>query len=429
MSRFAPLWKACQRVFSPASGVHNIAGPTVESSDRRFLDWIGHLPTASGVHVTPETAQQVSAVYACVDRISGGIASLPCQIYRRDGETRSRVEDHPLWYLLNEQPTARWTAASAWARAAQYTMLRGDAFAIIKRDAGARVKEIVPVPWEAVTVDPLTLDYDSRNIYLVNDSYRGRAYDQDDILHFPGYGFDGYRSMSVLSWGARQATGNAIAMDQYSGRFFADGAHPSIVLQTAGKMNQAQIDQLKTAFVEKYSGLANAHKSPLVLTEGLTANAISLNAQDMQLLDARKFQVIDIARAFGIPPHLIGETSGSTSWGSGIESMGRAYVMFTLQTHLRRIEQELNRKLFRNAGTFVEFDRSALLEGDLVAQATFFRAALGGPGSGPGWMSPNEVRARKNLEPKTGSDKLFVPTPGATPVKSPKGPNEEEGKS
>jgi hypothetical protein len=45
--------------------------------------------------------------------------------------------------------------------------------------------------------------------------------DQDDMLHFPGFGFDGLRSMSVIQWAARNAAGNALAMDEYSGRFFA----------------------------------------------------------------------------------------------------------------------------------------------------------------------------------------------------------------
>jgi phage portal protein BeeE len=60
-----------------------------------------------------------------------------------------------------------------------------------------------------------------------------------------------------------------------------------------------------------------------VLTNGITAKELSALAEDSQLLEARKFQVIDIARAFGVPPHMIGETSASTSWGTGIEAMNR----------------------------------------------------------------------------------------------------------
>jgi phage portal protein BeeE len=100
---------------------------------------------------------------------------------------------------------------------------------------------------------------------------------------------------------------------------------------------------------------------------------------------------------------MIGETSASTSWGSGIESMSRAFVTYTLQPHLIRIEQELNRKLFpRNTGRFIQFDRDALIEGDSKAQAEYNRAALGGPGTGPGWTSVDEVRKTKGLPPMGG---------------------------
>jgi HK97 family phage portal protein len=144
---------------------------------------------------------------------------------------------------------------------------------------------------------------------------------------------------------------------------------------------------------------------------------VSLSAEDSQLLEARKFQVIDIARAFGVPPHLIGETSASTSWGTGIESMGRGFVRFTLQPYLVRIEQEINRKLFRTAKYFVEFNRDALLEGDSKGQADYFRAALGGPGTGPGWMTVDDVRRVKNLPPMEGrSAEIFDPR-DAKPVK------------
>jgi HK97 family phage portal protein len=237
------------------------------------------------------------------------------------------------------------------------------------------------------------------------------------MLHFHGFGFDGVRSMSVIRYAAKSATGNAIAMDEYSGKFFANGSHPSMILKSTKFMDEEQKESLRKAFAQKYSGLDNAHRVPLVLTEGLEAQQISITAEDAQLIEARQFTVIDIARAFGVPPHLIGETSGSTSWGSGIESMGRAFVTYTLQTHLVRIEQELNRKLFpRDTGRFIKFDRDALIEGDSKAQSDYFRAALGGPGTGNGWMTVNEIRKTKGMAPidTPEANTIFDPNRGAT---------------
>ena len=90
--------------------------------------------------------------------------------------------------------------------------------------------------------------------------------------------------------------------------------------------------------------------------------------------------------------------------------MSHGFVTYTLQPHLVRIEQELNRKLFpRDTGKFLQFDRDALIEGDSKAQAEYNRAALGGPGTGQGWMTVNEVRRAKGLAPVDGGDVIFDP--------------------
>lgn len=367
-------------------------------------------PSASGLSVTPVSAMRVAAVYACVNVIAGAISTLPLHIYKTDGDINVRQPRDDLWFKLNEQPSSQFTAASHWESVSSGQLLRGDSYTWIRRNLAGNVKELLPLPWHSCT--PFRQPDGSMRYYINLPELNIVTWlDPFDILHFPGFGFDGVRSMSVIKYGANAAVGNALAMDEYSGKFFANGAHPSIILKTPHKLNDDQADKLRAAFASKYSGLDNAHKLPLVLTEGLDAHEISLSAEDAQLLEARKFQVIDIARAFGVPPHMIGETSASTSWGSGIESLSRGFVTYTLQRWLVRIEQELNRKLFpRDAGKFIKFDREALIEGDSAAQASYYRAALGGPGTGQGWMSVDEVRKSKGLAPTGGENgKIFDP--------------------
>lgn len=381
-----------------------------EVYSQEVLDAFGVTSVQAGMSVNATTAMRVSAVAACVAKISGAIVSMPLNVYRLNGGAiPDQLPRDDLWYLLNEQPSQQFTACSMWEGVSMAQLLRGDAFALIKRRMNGSIKEILPLPWGSVS--PMRLP-DKGVRYYVNLPSHGIStwFDPSDILHFPGLGFDDVtmRSMSVIQYGARSAIGNALAMDEYSGQFFAEGAHPSIILNSANKMNPQQIIDLQTAFRNKYAGIGNAHKNPLVLTEGITAKEISLSAEDAQLLEARKFQVLDIARAFGVPGFMINESTGSTSWGSGIESMGRGFVQYTLQPWLRKIEQELNRKLFpRDTGRFVEFYRDALMEGDSESQGNYFAKALGGPGSGDGHMTVNEVRRIKRLPPIAGGDEIF----------------------
>ena len=374
------------------------ARPQNATYTQDVMDAFGVTPSASsGLAVTPLSAMRVAAVFACVQKIAGAIATLPVHVYETDGDVKKRLPRDDLWYKLNEQPSVLYTAASHWEGVSTGQLLRGDSYTWIRRSMNNTIRELLPLPYGAI--NPVRQSDGSVRYFLSLPDYGISTWlDGADLLHFPGFGFDGIKSMSVISYAARNAVGNALAMDDYSGKFFANGAHPSMVLSAPGKMTPEQISNLQAAFAGKYAGLDNAHR-------------VTLTAQDAQLLEARKFQVIDIARAFGVPPHMIGETSASTSWGSGIESMSRGFVTYTLQPHLVRIEQELNRKLFpRSTGRFVQFDRDALIEGDSAAQAAYNRAALGGPGTGMGWMSVDEVRKAKGMAPVGGTaSEVFDP--------------------
>lgn len=414
------------RQASPQTAEPQVSNQTQYSPE--VMEAFGVSP--SGATVSATSAMRVSAVAACVAKIAGAIVSCPIHEYSLDGgEIPARLPRNDQWYLLNEQPSPQYTAASMWEGVSMAQLLRGDAFALLRWRLNGTLREILPLPWGCVS--PIRTPGEGVR-YYVNSPAHGIStwFDPADILHFPGIGFDDatMRSMSVIQFGARSAIGNALAMDEYSGKFFEGGAHPSMILQSGAKMNETQITQLQTAFANRYSGLANAHRLPLVLTEGLTAKELSLSAEDAQLLEARKFQVMDIARAFGVPGFMINESTGSTSWGSGLEQMGRGFVRDTLNVWLRKIEQELNRKLYpRNTGRFVEFYRDALYETDLKAMGEYFRSALGGPGAGDGWMCQDEVRRRLRMPPVAGGDEVYrAPRDGSAPPKKPNNPQDDK---
>jgi HK97 family phage portal protein len=388
----------------------------VPSSDRvRMGQIFGDMPTAAGAVVNERTAMKVSAVSACVRLIAGAIAALPVPIYRRTEKGREQV-DHPLWWLLNEQPTPRYTAASFWEFVTAQMLLRGDGIAYIDRagPSSAGIRGFIPVKRD----NALITRRGDRLVYTIfdvdDDGEVGHFnLDQDDVLHFAGMGFNGISSMSVIQWAARQSIGVAMKADEHAAQIFGSGAHIQYAIKSPKRMSPEQQDDFRAAWVAKYSG-QGISSMPLVLTEGLDVQELALNAVDSQLLESRRYQVVDIARAFGVPPHMIGETSQSTSWGSGIEQMGIGFVIYTLLPHLRRFAQELNRKLWpRSMQYFTEFNVAGLLAGDSKTQAEVFAKALGGPGT-QGYMTVNEVRRLKNLPPVPGGDDLIFA--GSAPV-------------
>jgi HK97 family phage portal protein len=409
-------WRSARK--EPTFDVQN--STTVASSDPRILELFGAVPTASGMPVTETTAMRVSAVYACTRIIAGAISSMAVDVFRRGaGGTRERINEiHGLWWLLNEQPHTRWTASSMWKWLVKSELLRGDGFAWIQRDRNGVAQAIQPLGATGVTVERRG----SRLAYFfLDDDGKNRGIDQDDMIHIPGFGYDGMRGMSAIQWGARQSIGIALATDEFSGKFFGSGALQRHVLKADRKMSPDQVADLRLAWEERYAGLENAYR-PMILTEGLDVKELSLSAEDSQLLEARKFQVVDIARAFGVPPFMIGDTENNSSWGTGIEALSLGFVKYTLQERLTTIEQELNRKLFRTASTFVKFNLDELLRGDSAARAKFLRELVGGS-QGPGIITADEARLSEGFAPKGGdAAKLFVPSKSQPPGASPNAP-------
>lgn len=352
----------------------------------------------AGIPVTEQSAMYASAVCACVSLIGGAIAALPFHIHKRTQEGRERV-DSDLWWLFNEQPNPRWTAASAWQFTAQSIALKGDGFWRIHRESDAwRASAIAGFePYHPDRVQVIKTGLRNTYVFLEDNGTRV-AVDQDDVLHFPGVGFDGTRSITPIRAWLRAAGGIALAADEFAGAFFKNGARPDFALTTPGSLNQDQIDSMRQTWSIRHGGASNAHL-PAVLQGGLQVQQLTMSAEDAQLLSTRKFQVEEIARIFGVPPHMIGFTEKTSSWGTGVEQMSIGFVRYTLGRYLDSIQQEINRKIWpRSLRMFGEFNRDALLDGDSKAQAEYFAKALGGPGT-QGFMAVNEVRRLKNLKP------------------------------
>lgn len=370
-----------------------------------------------------QTALTVSAIYASINLIAGAISGLPLHVYRvsPDGE-RDRVQSDPLWWVLNEEFTPRWNAAAAWEFLLKSLLLHGDFFAIIRRNAAAQPIGIQPIHPNRVTV---ALNYiDDRLVYLISPEFVGTnelVLDQDDVLHVPGFGFDGIRGLSPLRYSLRMTGAVATATQDFSAAFFANSARPDFALRTDQKLGQEAVDQLREQIAERHQGPSRAFR-PMVLQGGLDIKTITMPIDDMQLVAMRQFQIEEIARVYGVPPFMIGHNEKTTSWGSGVEAMGKSFVTYTLRQHLTKIETEFNRKLFRTAAKRVEFDTFDLERADMKSMYDSYRVAIGRAGE-PGWITTEEVRLRLGLKRKPDGT-LNSGTPTNAPSSQPAAPQQ-----
>lgn len=410
-----------------------IWGDAVVSADSaQVLKLFSDAPTDSGAVVNSATAMRVSAVYACTRLICGAIASLPIDIYKRDKNLRTKqIATHPYWWILNEEACAQWTSSAFWEFMVSQMLLRGDGLAYIVRQSpnSSVITGFLPLRREQVIVmrmPPANPRTPPRLTYFVTTPEGAFGCEQEDMLHFPGFEFNGIQSLSVIQWGARNSIGVAMRADEFAGKFFSQGATPQFALTAPKSMTPDQQERFKAAWADKYQGRGPTG-IPLILTEGLDVKELSMSMVDAQLIETRRWQVTDIARAFGVPPHMIGETTNATSFGTGIEQMGQAFIDYTLGPHLERIEDELNRKLFVRNPFYIEFNANGLTRADAAGRSAYYSRAIGGA-QNPAWMTPNEIRELENLPPLPEGDTLAttaIPAPPPDQLKQEPGNAEQ----
>lgn len=392
----------------------------VITGDASVFEWYGGGQKVAGVNVTPETAMRSSAVWRCVTLISGALMSMPLGVYERLPDNGRRyVPDHPFNRFLQVEPNEEMSGPEFVELQGMAMMLRGNGYGLMRQ---ARNGTITAIDYyHPARVLPFRSTDRSIWYRFTNEDGSTEDHHNSYVLHFrgPGRDADGIRALSAIAHHAKSIGINMATRDYTAGQFERGLLTNDFFQFPEGQsVTPAQRAAFKEYLRKRAQGVANAH-NPLIIENGGEWKRVSITAKDAQLLELLQYSVVDVARIFGTPPHMIGETSAATSWGTGIEQMTIGFKLYTVMPHMRRIAKELTRKLFpvvgaRVSNLFIDFDAEGLQVGDSKSQGEFFRIALGG-NQLPGFMSQNEVRRMKNLppDPDPNADKIYWPPPPA----------------
>lgn len=361
------------------------------------------MASSAGVRVSAETSLRTSTVYACTSLLSEVTASLPLWVYRRiDDDRRERAGEHRVSRLLHDRPNSWQSAVDFRTMLGMHQLLKGNGYAFKKRGYDGQVEELIPLEPDNVRVEVAsdrTLRYRVREQVGVEQTYL-----PEEIFHLRGLTLNGYTGVSVIEY-ARQTIGLALATEEYAARFFGSGAALRGVIEAPFAMEQDQVDRLRAQFTETYTGLSNSHKTA-ILEGGAKFSSVSIGPEDSQLIEQMEARAEDLCRWFRIPPHMVGLTSKSTSWGSGVEQMSIGFVVYTLVPWIRRWEQAIDRDLVTEEDYFASVTVDGLLRGDTKSRYEAYQIAVGGPAP---WMTRQEVRRLENLEPLDGLDSVLQP--------------------
>lgn len=370
--------------------------PVDKAADAGYSFLFGR--TTSGKPVNERTAMQTTAVYACVRILAEAVASLPLHVYEyQDDGGKKLVHDHPLYYLLHDEPNPEMTSFVFRETLMSHLLIWGNAYAQIIRDGAGRVLGLYPL-----LPDKMDVQRDDRgNIYYVYSrnsdenpmfkEYGDIRLKAEDVLHIPGLGFDGLIGYSPIAM-AKNAVGMTLACEEYGASFFANGANPGGVLEHPGVLKDPS--KVRESWNSVYRGVNNAHKIA-VLEEGMKYQQIGIPPEEAQFLETRKFQINEIARLYRIPPHMVGDLDKSSF--SNIEQQSLEFVKYTLDPWVIRWEQSLQRSLLlpgEKGKYFIKLNVDGLLRGDYQSRMNGYAV-----GRQNGWFSANDIREMENMNP------------------------------
>ena len=350
--------------------------------------------TYTGARITPEGSLTNGAVWRCVQLLADTTGALPLVTYRRlPGGGKERASGLPIYRILHDAPNPEMTAIDLRSALVGHLYLWGNAYCEIQRDGYlGKVMALWPLRPDRMTLARVggNLVYD----YRLPDGTE-RRFASESIWHLRLLASNGIQGYSPVSL-ARQTIGLSMATEEYGARWFGNGGRPSGILTHPGQLKPDARKNLKASWEEAHNGLGNAQRVA-VLEEGVSWQAIGTPPEDAQFLETRSFQITEIARWFGVPPHLVGDVERSTSWGTGIEEQNLAFYTLTLMPLLRRIESSALQKLFTEAEQqtlFPEHLLDALLRPDTLKRSQALQVQFMN-----GAISQDEWREIENRNP------------------------------
>ncbi len=325
-------------------------------------------PTYTGKPVTEVTALRLTAVWRCVSLIAGAVARTSFLPFTRVEDVgKVKATTHYLWRLFTYEANSQLNLTAYRFRRMMQTwvLLWGNAYAEIEIDGRGRVVGLWPMRPDRMQFDLIGgLPYYT----YTKDSGERVSLPKDKVLHIRGLELDGWKGKSPIA-AARQSIGLGLAAEEYGARYFGNSGKPGGWIEHPGKLNDTSRKNLRESIEDIHRGLRGAHRIG-IFEEGMKYHDVGLPPEDMQFLQTRQFQGIDVARLYGVPPHKIAELSRATF--SNIEEQGIDFVNDCLSDWFVNWEQECTCSLLsaREADTtLLMFMRSELMRGDSLKRA------------------------------------------------------------
>lgn len=335
-----------------------------------------------------EQALRLSAVYRSVETIANALAVLPFSVYRVDDDSKMKVK-HNLTTILNLRPEKKYNHYEWMKIMMSSVLLKGNAYAYIQRDEQLNVTSLTYIDSDYVT--PM-LQKDGSVKYLV--AGMSQAIDAINMIHLYLHLDSTYRGISVIKYASRSLE-TASEAEKHADNFFKSGANLSGIIKASSTLTNDQKKQIQESWRGAFNSGSDNKVSVAVLPQGLDYQPISVTPEDSELLSTRKYNVVEIARFFGVPPFKLFEYEKAS-----YNNLEWAQIMFLQDTILpltEMVKAEFNLKLFKPSQVgklMLDMDFAILMSTNKETEANYYKTLMVN-----GIISINEARNKLGYEP------------------------------
>ena len=371
-------------------------------TDSKLIELLaGSSLSESGIPVTPKSALKYSAVFACVEAIARPISSTPFNVFQTTSNGRKAAKNHYAYSLIKTQPCPAFNSVLYRERIVYDVLLRGNFYALKEMNELGEVIKITPL--KSHMVEPYKVKFPNGDYAtFYKDFENHKVYRDSEIIHVPGPAYDGLKGKSVIEF-ARESIGKGLAITKLGANFFNKGTHIGGYVEYPGKLTDPQVDRFQTSFANQYRGMHNFGKIPL-LEGGAKFHPLAMPLKDAQFIESANFQIEDISRFFGVPPHMVGHLARSTY--NNIEQQSIEFTTYRLMPFAVRIEAAHDAKIFRpseKGDIYTKIELKGLLRGDIKTRTEFYRMMFNNAA-----MSANEIRSLEDVNTVEGGDDRYI---------------------
>lgn len=373
------------------------------SSDIARLEQVFGI-SLSGVSVNEHTALTIPAVLRCLEIRNDTPASMPLRVYSTTASGPKLETGHPLDYALNIRPNDGQTPFIFRKTLGMHRDIWGVGVAVVNRDEYRNTKGFRILQRGEYQIYE-TLDTPmgkQKRTYIEND---GTAHNEEDLIIWGGISTDGFHYKGIVGC-ATEVIKTGLTTRQFINKYYENGTFLGGILTSENNMSKDVAEQNKTNWQSAHGGSGQAGKVA-VLSGGLKFQAITNSLVDSQLVEFLSLDKHEIYQAFGVPPHLVGDTTKQTSFGAGLESQTTGFYTTTLRPLAIQLEQEISYKCLKESeqrkGKYVKHNFNALLRADMKTRYDSYAIGLQN-----GWLSANDIRGLEEMPHYDGGDTYMV---------------------